>query len=32
MKFQIFLKKIEIFVKMGPYGTENFKMLLLLQL
>ncbi len=26
------LKKIEIFDNMGPYGSENFKTLLLLQL
>ncbi len=26
------LKKIEIFVNTGPYGSENFKMQLLIQL
>ncbi len=26
-----FLKKIEILLNMGPYGSENFKTLLLLQ-
>ncbi len=26
-----FLKQIEIFVNMGPYGSETFKRLLLLQ-
>ncbi len=34
LKFQIlkFLKKIEIFINMGPNGSCNFKTLLLLQL
>ncbi len=31
-KFKSFLKKIEIFINMGPNGSGNFKTLLLLQL
>ncbi len=28
LKFNFFLKQIEIFLNMGPYGSEHFKMLL----